>query len=1063
MDETDSAPDVRVSLLGGFSVTVDGEPVADRWRLRKAKTLVKLLALTPGHRLHRDVVIDTFWPEAEPRAAANNLHQVLHYVRSVTGGSSIALHDDVVLLCSGGGLTVDVELFEEAVANALKGRDIAELRRALDIWTGPLLPEDEYADWAIELRGRLADLHATLATALGSRLLEQGELPAALALLEPLAASRPVDEQLHRVLFEVLAGLGRRWEAISGYERLRAALDDTYAAEPGPETRATYRRLLTGSRPMPAAVRHNLPTPTTSFVGRSRLLSDLSAYLERTRLLSLTGVGGVGKSRVALELARRLGVSPEYPDGVWLVELAGIQDPEAIASAAASALALTLPSGRTGPAALAERLSGRSLLLVIDNCEHLLDACGAQVEELLGRCPNVRIITTSREPLGIAGELVYRVPSLELPSMSGLDAHKVARLEAAQLFVERARLSAPSFELNSQTAGPVVEVCHRLDGIPLALELAAARLAHFTVADLAERLDDSLALLSTKRGQLNRQQTLTATLDWSHGLLKPAEQRAFRRLAVFAGGFTIAAATTVCEGTVLETTELVSRLVDKSLVNADTAGARTRYQLLEVVRQYAEAQLIEADDVAGCRLRHLNWCVEAAAEHDPDRPGATVGEPSGWFDLEQDNLRTALSTALATQPRLCLHLATVSWRFWLSRGLISEGARWLRLALDADKEPCPLRGRALAALSVVLIRQARTTALPAVSEEIVDLAKRFGTPDEHAHALHHQALMTFMAGNWDLAQAQVDTALRVSEPFPSVTASVQHFAGILAMWRGDMAAARQRFAAAAEQLESVPDEIPPFFIAMSLGWVVDERTDPPIPIAEETIVFGPRITARQARGHVQLAVALIERLGGRTEVALDVIDDALAGFRAAGDDLGAAYALAQQGHTLRWAQRYQEADDCLLESEILRRNLSDQRGMALSLSGRAVTAAAAGAQDEARTLCREAVALMDRSSDTPGLMVTTVNRAIVELLSTDLSAAQTWLRRGIQLFPVPGAQGALGWLHLLRAHVLGRLGDRNGSTGSLVAAGDAFARVGARPGLDVVKRVRKAGLATVHT
>ncbi|HWI32981.1 MAG TPA: BTAD domain-containing putative transcriptional regulator, partial [Lapillicoccus sp.] len=221
MDETVSVPDVRVSLLGGFSVTIDGQPVADRWRLRKAKTLVKLLALAPGHRLHRDVVIDTFWPDAEPRAAANNLHQVLHYVRSVMGGSSIALHDDVVLLCPGGGLTVDVEVFEESVAKALKGKHIEELRRALDVWTGPLLPEDQYADWVIEHRARLSDLHATLATAVGSGLLEQGELPAALALLESLAASRPVDEQLHTVLIEVLAGLGRRWEAMTLYERLR--------------------------------------------------------------------------------------------------------------------------------------------------------------------------------------------------------------------------------------------------------------------------------------------------------------------------------------------------------------------------------------------------------------------------------------------------------------------------------------------------------------------------------------------------------------------------------------------------------------------------------------------------------------------------------------------------------------------------------------------------------------------------------------------------------------------------------------------------------------------------
>ena len=694
MTDSRSAADVQISLLGGFAVTVSGESVEDHWRLRKAKTLVKLLALAPGHRLHRDTVLDRLWPDIEPGSAANNLHQIVYTIRHMMGPGSITLSDDVVRLCPTGGLRVDVDMFEQTAASARGTGDIGALRHALQLWTGPLLPEDRYADWVIEDRERLTETHAAVTTLLGSKLSEQGELEAALALLEPLASQHPLDEQLHRVLINVLAGLGRRWEAIETYERLRDRLDDAYAAEPESETKALYRRLLTGGKPMPTTTPNNLPESSTSFIGRRRLLSELSASLGRTRLLTLTGVGGVGKSRLALELARWVGASTEFPDGVWLVELAGVQDPELVASTAASALRITLRSGRPPSTALAEQLGPRALLLIMDNCEHLLEACSALIDEVLAECPNINIVTTSREPLALPGELVYRVPSLELPSGSALNLRELSRLEAVQLFVERAWLTAPSLRLDSETAGPVAEICYRVDGIPLALELAAARLAHFTVDELAEGLSDALTLLGQRRrGRLDRQQTLAATLDWSHGLLEVQEQTIFRRLAVFAGGFDLDAAASVCTEPRPLVSSVVSRLVDKSLVQAETAAPKTRYRLLEVVRQYAETQLIKAEEQAGCRRRHMEWYAAAAASHDPDRGAAVVGEPSEWYDVEQDNLRAASATALATDPTLALALATATWRFWVSRGLIAEGARSLSLALNASKTRSALRAR----------------------------------------------------------------------------------------------------------------------------------------------------------------------------------------------------------------------------------------------------------------------------------------------------------------------------------------------------------------------------------
>ena len=374
------AAEVHLSLLGGFSATVDGQPVPRRWRLRKAKTLVKQLALAPGHRLHRDVVVDRLWPDTEPDAAANNLYQLVYAIRRMLGAASITLSDDVVRLCPAGGLTVDVDQFERAAATARSSSEITELQAALELWTGPLLPEDQYAGWAVDHRERLIETHAAVATLLGAKLLEQGEPETALVLLEPIGAQRPLDEHLHRVVMEALAELGRRWDAIESYERLRDALDDAYAAEPESQTKALYRRLLTGGKPMPATALHNLPRSTTSFVGRRRLLTELAASLGRT---PPAHPRRRGRGR---QEPPRPGTGPalasagaEFGDGVWLVELARVQDPEVVASTVASTLRITLRSGSPATTALAEQLTSRALLLIMDNCEHLLDACSALV------------------------------------------------------------------------------------------------------------------------------------------------------------------------------------------------------------------------------------------------------------------------------------------------------------------------------------------------------------------------------------------------------------------------------------------------------------------------------------------------------------------------------------------------------------------------------------------------------------------------------------------------------------------------------------------------------------
>ena len=1056
-----SAADVRVSLLGGFAASVDDEPVDESWRLRKAKTLVKLLALAPGHRMHRDAVLEMLWPDADPGAATNNLHQTVHAARRALGPTRIALRDDVLHLCPDDALTVDVDAFEQSAAEARASRDVDHLRAALANWTGPLLPEDEYESWAIGHRERLRETHAALTSLLAQRLVEAGDPSAALAVLDPLVPDRPTDEPMHRVLIAALAALGRRWDAIAAYERLRDGLEKEYAAEPEPPSKALYRRLLTGSAPLATTTPHNLPEPATSFVGRQRELGELALSLERTRLLTLTGPGGAGKSRLSLELARRAAATAEFPDGVWRVQLAGVKDDEAVTSTAASALRLSLPGGVPSTFAVADQLATRRLLLVLDNCEHLLAASGELVAEVLARCPDVIVVTTSREPLGLAAEVVYRVPSLEVPAdHAGLDVGKLARLEAVQLFVERAQHTAPRFELQRETADAVARICHQLDGMPLALELAAARLAHLSVSDLADGLSDALTLLARRGpGHLDRQQTLAATLDWSHDLLEPDEQVAFRRLAVFAGGFDLEAAAHVCADAGLAV-DLVSRLVDKSLVDADTSGPSARYRLLQVVRQYADVRLTEADEAAATRRRHHEWYATAAAAHDPDRGVAIVGEPSPWFDDEQDNLRAALSSALADDPTLALQLATTTWRFWLTRGLIAEGARWLTLALDRCDDRSSMRARALAATYLLQVRQGRAPGLTAIGDEIVALLSEQDDSAELAHGRHQQTLVTFMSGDWDRADELSDAALREAAPYPGVSASAQNLAGIISLSRGDIAGARQWFDRALASLAEVADEAPPFFITLTLAWMVDDRADPPLPIGEDSMLVGRRVGARQAWGHVLIGIALTERLSGRIDAALALIDAARSGFDALADRYGQGYAAAQRGHTLRWAGDLAAAERCLLESEALRRELRDQRSVAMALSGQAIVAASAGDGEAARTHGREAMLMMERSGDVPGVALTSINLAVMEVLLGDAAAALVWADRGLAI-QVPGGQRSLYWTHLLRSHLLRSLGDPDAAAAAALVAQDTFTALGEQRGLAALQRACKAGVLSV--
>ena len=482
--------------------------------------------------------------------------------------------------------------------------------------------------------------------------------------------------------------------------RLTAALG-LDAAEQGAAMAAIARIAARDPTPSVRPTRQ-LPRQLTSFVGRADELAQVDHLLSSGPLVTLVGAGGVGKTRLALEVADRQ--AAKYPDGVRLVELAPLNDSMLVPQVVAAAFGLHELAATSVSQLLAEHLAASELLLVLDNCEHLVDACAAIASDLLQACPGIHILATSREPLGIPGERTCRVPSLPLPESADVgDTRHLEDYPSVRLFVERARVVQPMFSLTTTNATAVSEICRHLDGIPLAIELAAARVRALSVEDLAARLATDLRLLSSNtRAAVPRHQTLRAAVAWSDRMLSASERVLFRRLAIFAGGCSLDSVEAICLGDGIDSDgmiDLVTTLVDKSLVVAEDTKGGLRYRLLEPIRQYAFEKLIEAGEAATWRTRHAEWFL-SVAERVPGAAGWAGPHEIAAFDqleAEHDNLRAALRWFLdQADGEAALRLTSATYRFWDRRGYHVEACRWFDRALEAGADAPPaLRGKAL--------------------------------------------------------------------------------------------------------------------------------------------------------------------------------------------------------------------------------------------------------------------------------------------------------------------------------------------------------------------------------
>jgi len=510
---------------------------------------------------------------------------------------------------------------------------------------------------------------------------------------------------------------------------------------------------------------NNLPAELSSFVGREPQLAELRRLLRRSRLITLTGPGGAGKTRLALRLATD--VLSHHPDGVWLVELAALTDAGLLDQTIAAACGIIEKRERPVIEVLLEGLAGRRSLLVLDGCEHLVDPSAATVSRLLRSCKELTILVTSREPIGVAGELIWRTPSLSVPRVSEAGHPELLlESEAVRLFVERARLSRPGFELDETESAAVAQICTRLEGIPLAIELAAGLSRVMSLEEIRDRLQDRFRLLTGgSRSALPRHQTLRQAVDWSYGLLRPDESALFARLGLFAGGFELAAAEALAGPTSADRGWLLpvlTRLVDKSLVAAEPAGhGRTRYRMLDTIREYALEKLQESDEAEARQLHaqyFLRWCTKATAE-------LRSTDQLQWLerlDDERANIRLALGWSLVEHPDDALILTAAMGNYWHMRRQFAEGVAWLDQVLDLPSSNDEARANALLARVRMNWRHGDDAGAWRDAKELVDLSRRLGLRFQLAGALTILGLLSCRNDDWDGADRYHSEALQVA-------------------------------------------------------------------------------------------------------------------------------------------------------------------------------------------------------------------------------------------------------------------------------------------------------------
>jgi predicted ATPase/DNA-binding SARP family transcriptional activator len=950
-----------LQLFGSFVAQVDGQPLPPL-RSRKGHWLLALLALQRDGAMERARLAGLLWPESAHAQALYNLRRALGELREVMGSEAQRLSSPnaYTLALDLAGAQVDALAFDAALARG----DEASLECAVELYRGPLLEQCDEA-WVLQERLPREEAYLAALESLAAHAMGHGDPGAALQRLHAVVALDPFREAAQQALLQALIATGDTIGALLAYRAFRLRLHQELRTEPSPETKAIFHQLRAQARRRPGgraageteqrssgptgrstgrslaapAAPRRLPRPISQFVGRETALHAVEACLESARLVTLTGPGGVGKTRLAIQVADA--IADDHVDGVWFVDLTRLSDAALVPQTVASVLAVPEPPDRPLTETLAEFLRAKQLLLVLDNCEHLLAACAELVETLLSSSPELRVLATSRQSLGLTGEVAWQLPGLSVPPVLKTPdptPEALLQFEAVRLLVERGMAANPLFSLTERNARAVREICRRLDGIPLALELAAARLKALSAEEVAARLDDRFRLLTGgSRTAPRRQQTLRATLDWSYELLSPPQRLLLQRLSVFAGGFSLKAVECVCQE---EGLDLLTQLVGQSLVMVEDSTERsqgsgpslwqvppmdeegeTRYRLLETVRQYALERLREEPARSGereeerVRRCHLEFYLGLAEEAGPHMWGPEQGRWLGRLEIELDNLRTALDWAAGTHevggrdPARALRLAVELATFFIQRGYLTEGRQRLDAVLhQAGPARRSYKGAwVLIHLGHLAFRLDDFPAARALYEESLAIHRELGDRWSIAHAL---------AGLGQVARRQTEYA----------EARAMHEES-LALRRelGDQSGIAQSL--------------------IGLGDTLREQGDDPSAWAfyyEEALVIRQELGDRTGVADALGDLANAAWRQGDYAKARRHREESLALWRSMGSLIAVIHALGALGHLARDQGEYEDARAFYTESLSLRRELGDPFTLVQALEDFAELAASEG-------------------------------------------------------------------------------------------------------------------------
>jgi predicted ATPase/DNA-binding SARP family transcriptional activator len=942
---------VRIGILGPLEVRdADGQllPVGGA-RLR---SLLIRLAIGDGQAVPVDRLAADLWPRDAPTDAANAVQALVSRLRAVAG-KDIVEHGPAGYRLTIPPGEVDAQAFEQLVGAArarLGHGDHAAaadlLAAALDLWRGPALADVADTSFAAPTIARLSELRLSATEDRIDADLALGRGAGLVPEVEELATEHPLRERLRGQLMRALYAAGRQADALAVFEDTRSALADALGVDPSPALAAVHLAILRAElpdgpppaaglqrapaarpdRPAPASRPrrpHNLPAQLTSFVGRDDELERVARrLLDEARLVTLTGPGGAGKTRLSVEVGAR--VADQVPDGVWFVPLAPVRDafdvPQAVLTALgawpadpveAARLAAMEPLDRLG-----EVLAARSLVLVLDNCEHVLDAVASLAGRALADAPGVRILATSREPLGLTGETLCPVPSLPLPPEDATP-DQAAASPAVRLFGDRAAAVRPGFRVDDVSAGTVTAICRALDGIPLAIELAAARVRALTPQQVAERLDDRFALLSVgTRSTLPRHQTLRAIVDWSWDLLDDTERAVLSRLSVFSGGATPDAAEHVCAPVAAGQTtvvDVIASLVDKSLVTAAGDG-HVRYGLLETVRAYAADRLAESGQAGLAAAAHANYFLDLAERAEPQLRSR---DQLAWLELlsaEHDNLSAAMRHVVAAGDASAAlrFFRSLAW-FWILRDYDAEAREWATevLRLAGDTPPDGL-SEEHAMCQIVATMTKVTTDPSGDPAQALEVLGRLTLPAEPDHPLLAIAapMLTFIGGGAEDAYKQLQALPEHRDPW--VTATRRSMTGHLALNDGDIEAAAADLADGLARFEELGDRFGLVGCLAGLAQVAIARNHPgeAVSVLEQAREHA-RALAGNMGGILGIGLGEARARAGDIEGARADLHDGVRSAELAGELDDAASGYVQLAELARHAGDLAEAGDLL--------------------------------------------------------------------------------------------------------------------------------------------------------